>query len=238
MENNNDSTQQAGFQQHSDDEVVTTSNGKILKNIRDKDGNYIYTKEIYIKKKKTDENKKTHKIVKRVKQAGNFIKNNWLAIAGALIYTWNSMYAAGVNYNYVHFLSSNFISNNLHGYMKTSPVSLILTGAISFVALRSTSKSYKKIKSRGEKCDSEEFSKVVGIAALVVSFLELIITLISKHYLPIDVIITILAAVTSKIISKAIEKKDNKESENDEGLEDRGDHTVAREHVSEPGRTR
>lgn len=231
MANNVDSTEQNGFQQHDGNEAVdTTSTGKKIREEYDQEGNVIATKEVHEKKEKTDENKKIHKIVKRGKQA---VGNNAIPISGAIVFSINHILANGIHYNYVHYLSSNIWA---HGRMRTSPIELALTAAVSFVALRSTVKTVRKIKARGEKCDSKKMYKKTIIAGIVVEIVSLIIILTTKYYIPFDVAISILAAIVSKVIDKRLEKSKNQPAESNQ-VEDRENHTVEHEHTAE-GRTR
>lgn len=231
MANNVDSTEQNGFQQHDGNEAVdTTSTGKKIREEYDQEGNVIATKEVYEKKEKTDENKKIHKIVKRGKQA---VGNNIIPICGAIVFSLRSIWANGKHYNYVHYLSSNTWS---HGLMKTSPIGLALTAAVSFVALRSTVKTVRKIKARGEKCDSHKMNIETVIAGIVVEIISIIITLATKYYLPIDVAISIASAIILKVVDKRLEKSKNQPADSNQ-VEDREDHTVEPEHIAE-GRTR
>lgn len=234
MANNIDLTEQNGFRQHDGNEAVdTTSTGKKIREEYDQDGNVIATKELYEKKEKTDENKKIHKIKKRVSQAWNSLKNNAIPISGAIVFSLRSIWANGKHYNYVHYLSSNTWS---HGLMKTSPIGLALTAAVSFVALRSTVKTVRKIKARGEKCDSKKMNIETVIAGIVVEIISIIITLATKYYLPIDVAISIASAIILKVVDKRLEKSKNQPAESNQ-VEDREDHTVEPEHIAE-GRTR
>lgn len=234
MANNIDLTEQNGFRQHDGNEAVdTTSTGKKIREEYDQDGNVIATKEVHEKKEKTDENKKIHKIKKRVSQAWNSLKNNAIPISGAIVFSINHILANGIHYNYVHYLSSNIWA---HGRMRTSPIELALTAAVSFVALRSTVKTVRKIKARGEKCDSKKMYKKTIIAGIVVEIVSLIIILTTKYYIPFDVAISILAAIVSKVIDKRLEKSKNQPAESNQ-VEDRENHTVEHEHTAE-GRTR